>query len=63
MFKNIKTAELTDTTHEVKIKVDTGSVKEIYKATIKAALIISALSVATAIANAHVNSKNGTTEI
>jgi hypothetical protein len=63
MFKNIKTAELKDTTHEVKIKVDHASVKDIYKATIKAALIISALSVATAIANAHVNSKNGQNDI
>jgi hypothetical protein len=57
MFKNLKTAELQDTRHEVVLKADAASVKRIYKSTIKAALILTALSVAAAITTSYADSK------
>ena len=57
MFKNIRTSELKDTRHEVNIKVDDKSVEKIYKTTIKAALILSAITVVTAIATSLAESK------
>ena len=62
MFKNIRTSELKDTRHEVNIKVDDKSVEKIYKTTIKAALILSAITVVTAIATSLAESKINETD-